>query len=88
MSVRLPPPADFPDDDDAERSNSESSGFDDDDQNWDDWVSDSLIQVPCLSLFEEKRFPSVEETLSYDCTTHGFDLNSTCMKLCQHCHSI
>ncbi|KAG6890579.1 hypothetical protein C0992_000397 [Termitomyces sp. T32_za158] len=80
MSVRLPPPADVPDEDDAEINDSDSES-DDDDQNWDDWVSDSLIQVPCLSLFEEKRLPSVEETLSYDRTTHGFDLNSTCMKL-------
>ncbi|KAG6902411.1 hypothetical protein C0995_000337 [Termitomyces sp. Mi166 len=80
MSVRLPPPVDFPSNDD-ERSDSESSEFDDDDQNWDDWASDSLIQVPCLSLFEEKKFPSVEEALSYDRATYGFDLNATCQKL-------
>ncbi|KAG6866179.1 hypothetical protein C0991_007729 [Blastosporella zonata] len=77
MSVRLPPPADFSDNDDNDSSSSES----DDDQNWDDWASDSLIKVPCLSLFEEKTLPSVEEALSYDHSTHGFDLNATCVKL-------
>ncbi|KNZ73314.1 Protein arginine N-methyltransferase 3 [Termitomyces sp. J132] len=81
MSVRLPPPMDLWTDEGDERSDSESSESDDNDQSWDDWASDSLIQVPCLSLFEEKKFPSVEEALTYDRITHGFDLNATCLKL-------
>ncbi|KAG6914799.1 hypothetical protein DXG01_015230 [Tephrocybe rancida] len=80
MSVRLPPPADFQNNDD-DQTDSASSESDDDDQNWDDWESDSLIKVPCLSLFEEKTLPSVEEVLSHDHSTHGFDLNATCAKL-------
>ncbi|KAG6809209.1 hypothetical protein H0H93_016016, partial [Arthromyces matolae] len=81
MSLRLPPPAELPDSGDDRRSDSESSeSEDDDDQNWDDWASDSLIRAPCLSLFDEKTFPSAEEALSYDRVSHGFDLNATCQK--------
>ncbi|GLB38566.1 putative class I-like SAM-binding methyltransferase superfamily, protein arginine N-methyltransferase family protein [Lyophyllum shimeji] len=85
MSVRLPPPTDFADEDD-EGSASESSQSDDDDQNWDDWASDSLIQVPCRSLFEEKTLASAEEALAYDRLTHGFDLNAVCSKLALDFH--
>lgn len=82
MSLRLPPPANFPNEEDEE-SDCVTSESDDEDQNWDDWASDSLIQVPCLSLFDTKTLPSVEEALVYDKKSHGFDLNEVCTRLCQ-----
>ncbi|KAG7444182.1 S-adenosyl-L-methionine-dependent methyltransferase [Guyanagaster necrorhizus] len=81
MSFRLPV-ADVIDEDGLSQS---SSDEDDDDQTWDDWVSDSARQ-PCRSLFEEKSFPSVEEALKYDNVTYGFDLNGTCAKLSLDTH--
>jgi len=83
MSLRLPPPANFEsqEGDDSDRA---TSGSDYDDQNWDDWVSDSLIQRSCKSLFGEKVLSSVEDVLKYDKETHGFDLNETCSRLGQY----
>ncbi len=56
-----------------ERDQSDSSS-EDEDETWDDWVSDSMARQPCRSLFDEKVLPSVAEALAYDKTTHGFDL--------------
>ncbi|KAG5654313.1 hypothetical protein H0H81_004732 [Sphagnurus paluster] len=81
MSVRLPPPADFSDEEEKFESGSSESEDDNDDQNWDDWASDSLVQMPCLSLFDEKTLPSAEQAISYDKTTYGFDLNAKCSSL-------
>ncbi|KAK0244548.1 S-adenosyl-L-methionine-dependent methyltransferase [Armillaria nabsnona] len=81
MSLRLPV-ADVIDEDGPSQS---SSDEDDEDETWDDWVSDSARQ-PCRSLFEEKSFPSVEEALKYDNATHSFDLNGTCAKLSLDTH--
>ena len=53
-----------------------STDSDDDDQNWDDWNSDSYPQT-CKSLFDDKTLPSVKEALQYDKVTHGFDLFET-----------
>ncbi|RDB14874.1 Protein arginine N-methyltransferase 3 [Hypsizygus marmoreus] len=78
MSLHLPPPPNFAKD---EETDSGSSEADDDDQNWDDWASDSLIKAPCQSLFDGKILPSVEEALAYDKASHGFDLNDVCSKL-------
>lgn len=61
-----------------------SSSDEDDDQTWDDWVSDSATKQPTKSLFEDKLLPSVTETLAYDKSTHGFDLDETCTRLCVH----
>ncbi|PBK95719.1 S-adenosyl-L-methionine-dependent methyltransferase [Armillaria gallica] len=81
MSLRLPV-ADVIVEDGPSQS---SSDEDDEDETWDDWVSDSARQ-PCRSLFEEKSFPSVEEALKYDNATHSFDLNGTCAKLSLDTH--
>lgn len=56
-----------------ERDQSDSSS-EDEDETWDDWVSDSMAKQPCKSLFDEKILPSVAEALAYDNSTHGFDL--------------
>lgn len=82
MSLHLLPPAAL-ENQENEDSDCETSESENDDQNWDDWVSDSLIRAPCPSLFDEKSLPSVEEALNYDKETHGFDLNGLCTKLCQ-----
>lgn len=84
MSLHLPPPADFSNQDGNSESDCASSESDDEDQTWDDWVSDSLIQQPCRSLFEDKTFPSVEETLLHDRHAHGFDLSNFCSALCSY----
>ena len=65
----------------AEDTDSDSSQADDD-QNWDDWVSDSFAKHPSKSLFDENTFPSVEAVLLHDKSTHGFDLDGTCLRLC------
>ncbi|KAH9891894.1 protein arginine N-methyltransferase [Cubamyces lactineus] len=81
MSLKLPathlepPPADEHDIQD------ESSSDEDDDQAWDDWVSDSLEKRPCKSLFEDRTFDSVQEALAYDETTHGFSLKDVSSRL-------
>ncbi|KAF9464204.1 protein arginine N-methyltransferase [Collybia nuda] len=78
MSLHLPPPPSPPNISNGDgnlSSDCASSDSDDEDQNWDDWVSDSLVQQPCRSLFEDKTFPSVGEALAHDADVHGFDLN-------------
>ena len=84
MSIRLPAPQNIPDPDELLESGSscsESSDEEEEDQTWDDWVSDSEAQRECPSLFEDKTLPSAEEALRYDSETHGFSLNSVCSKL-------
>lgn len=63
-------------------SQSGSSSEDDQDQSWDDFAEDSIAQQSCLSMFESKRFTSVTEALEYDRTTHNFNLDETCSRLC------
>ncbi|KAI0365345.1 protein arginine N-methyltransferase [Pilatotrama ljubarskyi] len=82
MSLRLPathierPPADEHDVRDESSSEDE-----DDDQTWDDWVSDSISKRPCKSLFEDKTFDSAQEALAYDETAHGFSLKDVSSRL-------
>jgi hypothetical protein len=67
-------------------SDSESAGTDDD-QGWDDWVSDpTQSQPPSKSLFDEQSFKTVAEALGYDKETHGFDFLTICSSLCQCRH--
>lgn len=70
-------------------NNSDSGGSqsseseDEQDLTWEDWVSDSLENRPCKSLFDQdKTFPSVPEALNHDKSTHGVDLDAICSKLC------
>lgn len=76
-------------DDEREGSSSSEDEEDEADLTWEDWVSDSIEDKPCRSLFENKVFPSVSEALKHDKTTHGFDLDQTCTKLgVWHAHQI
>ncbi|KAJ7046428.1 protein arginine N-methyltransferase [Mycena alexandri] len=81
MSVRLPPRSTIPEDDSGSEEGNLSSSDDDEEETWDDWVSDSMEQRPCKSLFEDKVLPSVEEALAYDKTSHGLDLDALCGRL-------
>lgn len=80
MSIRLPNLAVCADDDSGSQSGSSSD--DDQDQSWDDFAEESIAQQPCLSLFEDKQFPSVTEALEYDRNQHNFDLDGICSRLC------
>ncbi|KIL67772.1 hypothetical protein M378DRAFT_975790 [Amanita muscaria Koide BX008] len=75
-----------PDGQSSQVDSSEEEDLNDDDENWDDWVSDSLVQPPCKSLFDDTSFPSVEETLRYDETTHDFNLDRLCSKISLDIH--
>lgn len=77
MSTRLPPSGKTIDSDTC----TSSSTGEDDDQNWDDWVSDSHRDQECQSLFDDVKLPVVEEVVSYDKEKHGFDLYQVCSKL-------
>ena len=83
MSIRLPAPPDATEPDGDIETSSSSSEDDDNDENWDEWISDSITQQECRSLFEKKSLPSAEEALKYDKQTYGFDLIETCGKLCE-----
>ncbi|KAJ6554983.1 protein arginine N-methyltransferase [Mycena vulgaris] len=86
MSVHLPPPSSIPEDDRSEDGTLSSAEDDDAEETWDDWVSDSMQQRPCRSLFDEKDLPSVEDALVYDKDTHGFDLDAFCARLSLDTH--
>ncbi|KAJ7618910.1 protein arginine N-methyltransferase [Mycena polygramma] len=82
MSVHLLGRSNVPEDDsDSEEGTVSSTEDNDEEETWDDWVSDSMEQRPCRSLFEDKMLPSVEEALAYDKKTHGFDLDGLCGRL-------
>ncbi|KAH9480672.1 Ribosomal protein arginine N-methyltransferase rmt3 [Psilocybe cubensis] len=83
MSLHLPPPAcvaDIVNDSDSD-SVSSSDSEDENDQTWDDWVSDSNEQQETKSLFDETVLPSVERALAYDSETHHFNLDDFCKNL-------
>ena len=64
-------------------SGSSQSSEDEQDLTWEDWVSDSLENRPCKSLFDqEKSFPSVTDALQHDKSVHGVDLDAICSTLC------
>ena len=65
-----------------DRSDRSSDDDDDDDDNtWDDWVSESMEQRACKSLFDKEVLPSVADALAHDKSVHGFDLEQTCSRL-------
>ncbi|KAG8788297.1 hypothetical protein FRC15_005177 [Serendipita sp. 397] len=64
----------------SEEENSSSTGSEDGDNNWDDWVED-VQNTPAFSLFDDHQFPTAEAALTYDKETHGFDLVSVCKSL-------
>ncbi|EPQ54848.1 protein arginine N-methyltransferase [Gloeophyllum trabeum ATCC 11539] len=83
MSVHLPPSAleNLPNNEDRESASSGSEVEDEEDNNFDDWVSESVEEQPCVSLFDEKTLSSVSEALKYDKEVHGFDLDLVCSNL-------
>lgn len=84
MSLCLPPPASASEPISDSESNLTSSESDDEnDQTWDDWVSDSNAQQNCKSLFDENVFPSATEALSHDKVAHQFDLDDVSKSLCK-----
>jgi hypothetical protein len=66
-----------------DHSSASSSSSGEDDETWEDWVSDSAESRPCHSLFDDATFPSVKESLAYDATKHAFDLDRVCSRLGQ-----
>ncbi|KAJ6584357.1 S-adenosyl-L-methionine-dependent methyltransferase [Mycena capillaripes] len=80
MSVHLARST-VPEDESGSEEGTASSSEDNEEETWDDWVSDSMEQRPCRSLFEDKILPSVEEALAYDKKAHGFDLDALCGRL-------
>lgn len=89
MSIRFATPLDTQGDSDnaslqlsSSSGDSEDNDYPEEDNNFDDWVSDQALNRPCRSLFdEEKDFPSIDEALRYDQSTHGFSLAETCTRL-------
>lgn len=67
-----------------EDSSSSEEDLGDDDDNWDDWASDSLAHLPCRSLFDDTTFPSAEEVIQYDQTAHSFNLDQISKNLCTY----
>lgn len=62
-------------------SSGSDSDYAEEDNNFEDWVSDQDQSQSCRSLFEDKSFPSANAALLYDKTAHNFDLSSTYAKL-------
>lgn len=62
-------------------SDTSSSTGDDDDENWDDWVSESESKKTYMSLFDSSSLPSVEAVLKYDKENFGVDLEEISKKL-------
>ena len=71
----------YPEDRGSDPSSDEE---DDEDQTWDDWVSDSAEKRPCKSLFENKTFDTVQEALLNDERNHGFSLKTISTRLGVH----
>ncbi|KAI5995140.1 S-adenosyl-L-methionine-dependent methyltransferase [Pisolithus albus] len=69
------------DNDSDDPSSSDSEDYPEEDNNFDDWVSDQALNRPCRSLFDENDFASVDDALQYDQSTHGFNLTETCTRL-------
>ncbi|THH21417.1 hypothetical protein EW146_g166 [Bondarzewia mesenterica] len=80
MSLRLPAaPLNLSDVGSEDGNDTSVSG--EEEETWSDWISDSMNEQPCRSLFEEKILPTVSDALNYDKQTHGFDLSAACSKL-------
>ncbi|KAF9232315.1 S-adenosyl-L-methionine-dependent methyltransferase [Melanogaster broomeanus] len=83
MSIRfaVPPPTQEDVDDHSTSSDSDSEDYVEEDNNFEDWVSDQAQIQPCRSLFDDNSFPTVAGALDFDKSTHGFDLDVTSKKL-------
>lgn len=83
MSIHLPPPNNIsvPYSDPIESST--SSEGEDDEETWDDWVSDSNTRQGCKSLFDETILSCVEDAVRYDRENYKVDINELCKRLCK-----
>ena len=61
----------------ASSSSSDAGG----EETWSDWVSDSMGDQPCKSLFDDSKLPSVSAANQYDLENHNFNLNETVGRL-------
>ena len=68
-------------DDGATSSSSDSEDYTEEDNNFDDWISDQGRLQACRSLFEDKTFISAAEALEYDKSIHGFALGAVSKQL-------
>lgn len=79
MSIRFAVPPHTQDDADdraTSPSSSDSEDYTEEDNNFEDWISDQGQLQACRSLFEDKTFTTAAEALTYDKCTHGFDLDA------------
>ncbi|KAI5987412.1 S-adenosyl-L-methionine-dependent methyltransferase [Pisolithus marmoratus] len=67
-SIRFATPLATQDSDTDSLSSSHSEDYPEEDNNFDDWASDQAL--PCRSLFDQQDFPSVDDVLRYDQSTH------------------
>ena len=82
MSFHLPPPDNISaPNSDLEDSSASSEG--EDEETWDDWVSDSNTQQGCKSLFDEKILSCVEDAVAYDRENYKVDIIELCKRLCK-----
>lgn len=85
MSIRFaaPPRTDATDDDDrlSQSTGSNTDDYSEEDNNFDDWVSDQEHSRPCQSLFDDRSFPTADAALKHDESVHAFSLAETCTKL-------
>ncbi|KIJ59063.1 hypothetical protein HYDPIDRAFT_101466 [Hydnomerulius pinastri MD-312] len=83
MSIRFaaPPPTQNDVDDHSVSSGSDSEDYAEEDNNFEDWVSDQAEIRPCQSLFEDRSFPTAAGALAFDKASHGFDLDAASTKL-------
>lgn len=77
-----------PEDQEDYPSSDSDEDEEDEDLTWEDWVSDSLSNQPCKSLFDDQKFASVEAALEHDKAAHGFDLNQLCARLGTLCSQV
>jgi len=80
MSIRFAAPPRV-DNTDEQSTGSNSDDYPEEDNNFDDWVSDQELSRPCQSLFEDRSFPTADAALNYDESVHAFSLTETCTKL-------
>ena len=82
MSLHLPPRENtsVPNSDIEDSSASSES---EDEETWDDWVSDSNTRQGCKSLFDDKILSCVEDAVAYDRETYKVDIIELCKRLCK-----
>lgn len=67
--------------DDQSVSSESDSDYAEEDNNFDDWVSDQAQNQSCRSLFEDKAFSSAAAARAHDKDVHNFDLRTISAKL-------